>query len=115
METEDQAWHPGRAIRAGRDAHGWTQKTLGTALGVDQSAIAQWETGRTRPSGRSLERLALVLGLPAEVLLGQASDGSGKLHPDALELAYLADRMDDRTRRALLSLATTWLAAGPDS
>ena len=39
-----------------------TQKEVADALGLDQSAVALWEIGRTEPSTHNLRRLADILG-----------------------------------------------------
>lgn len=100
----------GDAIRTARTTHGLTQRALATALGVGQSAVGQWETGDTRPSRDMLPKIAAALGLPLDLLL--QADGDVEIHPDAMQLAVLASRLDDRTRRSLLAMATAWLAAG---
>ena len=44
-----------------RLAGGLTYREVGTAAGLDQSAIAHYEAGRIRPSPRAAERLKTAL------------------------------------------------------
>lgn len=48
---------------------GYTQQELARRLGVSESLIAKWETGRCRPSGERLEELARVLNANPEELV----------------------------------------------
>lgn len=41
--------------RALREAAGLTQQELATAIGVDRTAIAHWESGRRNPDGKRLD------------------------------------------------------------
>lgn len=52
----------GEKIKAIRKSRGMTQKEVADALGLDQSAVALWELGRTEPSTHNLRRLADILG-----------------------------------------------------
>ncbi|PUA80868.1 helix-turn-helix domain-containing protein [Nocardioides currus] len=68
-EHEDDAGDTGDAgdaevaglIRRVRRRAEWSQRDLAEQLGVSQSAVAKWETGRTTPSARVLARI-LTLG-----------------------------------------------------
>lgn len=46
-----------------REARGWTQKQLGDAAGMKQSAIARFEGGTTAPSIETILKIAIALGL----------------------------------------------------
>ena len=56
------------AIRALRTRANLTQRELAELLAVDQSAISQWETGRTLPEREKLPKLAQVLGVSIQEL-----------------------------------------------
>lgn len=49
-------------IRELREAKGMTQKELADALGINQSAVARWETGENEPTAFNVRRIADVLG-----------------------------------------------------
>ena len=50
-------------IRFYRKKAGFSQTALAIALGVNQSAIAQWESGKTEPTAFNIRRLADILGV----------------------------------------------------
>jgi transcriptional regulator with XRE-family HTH domain len=82
METEQQ--EAGTAtdeisglIRRVRRLAKWSQRELAHELGVSQSAVAKWETGRTTPSARMLAR---VLEL-AELSLAAVSEVGDRVQP----------------------------------
>ena len=55
------AFELGRAVRALREQHGWSQTQLAAAAGMTQSAVARFEAGGTVPSLPVLGRLAHAL------------------------------------------------------
>lgn len=46
----------------------YTQEALAKAIGVEQSAVAMWETGKAVPSMRNLLKLSDVLKVDLSVL-----------------------------------------------
>ncbi|HHY32380.1 MAG TPA: helix-turn-helix transcriptional regulator [Firmicutes bacterium] len=57
------------ALKLARMKAGLRQIDLAVALGVSESLITKWETGRAKPGGRFLERLAQLLGTEPRRLL----------------------------------------------
>jgi len=57
----------GETIRKLRKMAGLSQKKLATLLGVDQTTIAYWESGRNHPRHKYLERLAAIFGVSPAV------------------------------------------------
>lgn len=53
----------GDNIRALREAKGISQRELAEALGVDQSAVSNWERGKAEPTAFNIRRLADLLGV----------------------------------------------------
>ena len=51
-------------VRVLRLLRNWNQEEFAVAAGVDVSTISHYETGRTVPSRKILERLAEAVGLP---------------------------------------------------
>jgi transcriptional regulator with XRE-family HTH domain len=62
----------GSAIRALRRERGLTLVKLAAASGLSQPFLSQLELGRSRPSMRSLFRIAAALGTTQQALLGLA-------------------------------------------
>jgi transcriptional regulator with XRE-family HTH domain len=67
-------WHAqpmtiGERIRAARLQAGFTQQYVARALGVNRSAVNQWESGTTKPSITSRAQLAVLLNLGISELI----------------------------------------------
>jgi ribosome-binding protein aMBF1 (putative translation factor) len=65
VKAELDGGHP---IRAWRDYRGWTPAALSARSGVAREMIEQLETRRQAGSAETLSRLALALGISADVL-----------------------------------------------
>src|ERR1700754_5275511 len=63
----------GRAVRAVRKEQAMTLAQVAEATGLSQPFLSQLELGRTRPSMRSLFRIATALGTTQPALLGLAA------------------------------------------
>ncbi|KXT67240.1 helix-turn-helix domain-containing protein [Streptococcus gallolyticus] len=48
-----------------------TQKQMAEALNIKQPTYAQWENGRTKPKGETLERFANFFNVSTDYLLGK--------------------------------------------
>lgn len=57
-----------KIIAARRNALGLSQQELAEELGVSQSAVAMWETGKRKPRSGELPKLAQVLGCTIDEL-----------------------------------------------
>ena len=57
-------------IRELRKKKGMSQKELADACCVHQTAVSQWENGRTLPDVSSLKMLANIFGVSVELLIG---------------------------------------------
>ena len=69
-------------IREKRRAMGMTMKELGRLVGVSEGAISHYETGRREPDPEMLKRIADVLGVTTDYLIGRDSPASVTLVPD---------------------------------
>lgn len=64
----------GDRVKRFRKTNGLTQQQLAERVGVTQSAVAAWESGKREvPNGDNLLRLSEVLGFQADELIGAAS------------------------------------------
>lgn len=67
----------GENIKAARRQAGLTQQQLARRVGVSRVAVSQWESGATWPATSKLTRMAAVLGVGVDRLLGlSGSPGS---------------------------------------
>jgi transcriptional regulator with XRE-family HTH domain len=96
----------GGAIRALRRERGLTLVQLAATTGLSQPFLSQVELGRSRPSMRSLFRIAAALGTTQQALLGLAtpaavpiaSGGAGRLlmhEPGGADVTEFADLADE--------------------
>jgi pyridoxamine 5'-phosphate oxidase len=90
----------GRAIRAARHDRGMTLAQVAAQAGLSQPFLSQLELGRTRPSMRSLFRIATALGTTQQALLGRAAEpppgeavraGDANLDPLAVLARWVAE------------------------
>jgi len=56
-----------------RKEQGLTQAQLASELQVHQTAVSQWECGRTYPDRATIVKLAAFYSVSADVILGLAS------------------------------------------
>ena len=57
------------SIKTFRKKKGLSQKELAGLLGLNQSAVAQWETGKTAPNFRRLKKLTEILECSVDDLM----------------------------------------------
>lgn len=60
---------------AARERAGLSQPDVARILGVDQSAVSHWETGRTKPRVGTLMRLAALYRCTVDELLNGNKEG----------------------------------------
>ena len=66
-------------IRELRRKKGMLQKELADACCVHQTAVSQWEKGRTTPDIHSLKLLSDVLGVSVETLIGNEREDENRI------------------------------------
>jgi DNA-binding XRE family transcriptional regulator len=66
------------AIRTLRSRLGMTREQFARVLGVSAGSIFGWETGRTMPRGRSVQRIADVRKMGVRKARAQGSGGPGR-------------------------------------
>ena len=106
-----------RNIRLHRLARGMTQTELGAALGITFQQVQKYESGRNRVSGSKLLRIAHILRVDVQTLLGgvngaevfasaEASPVDLIAEPQALKLVTIfASIEDEELRRAVVAVA----------
>lgn len=61
------------AFKTARERSGLTQRDLANALGIDQSTVCLWETGKTQPRAKLLPKLASLLNCTVDELLSDST------------------------------------------
>ena len=84
-------------LKAIRKSKGLTLKQLGEKVGVTESSISQYETGRRQPDNEGLLRLASALDTTVGELLGEEQKNSPSKGDELIEiLEECRDRSDLR-------------------
>src|SRR6266545_4515945 len=98
-----------RALATARQQQHLSQKTVATLVGVGQTAVTQWEQGRTRPRNDHLFALERALRLTPGSLarhlgVGPPTNAPAQRPPRVVE-AIRADRsLTDHTQQLLIDL-----------
>lgn len=58
-------------FKQARERTGMTQQEVATKLGIDQSAVCQWETNKTKPRASLLLKVAAIYGCTVDELLSE--------------------------------------------
>ena len=98
-------------MRAARKAKGLTMKELGKLVGVSESAISQYETGKREMDYETLLKIGEVLGCSADYLLrGETEqkkptpENGGGLDPLDRRLNELLSQASEDTKQAMIVL-----------
>ncbi len=57
------------SFKSAREGRGLSQQELAQELGVDQSTVSLWESGKTKPRANLLPKVAKLLGCTIDELL----------------------------------------------
>ncbi|WP_304458972.1 helix-turn-helix domain-containing protein [Alicyclobacillus sendaiensis] len=87
----------GQRIRQTRIRRGLTQSQIAMALGVTEANISNYERDKSIPPSERLQKLAEVLGVSVDYLLGRTNDPHG-YSQDAGEDEQLRDAVEFITR-----------------
>jgi transcriptional regulator with XRE-family HTH domain len=91
----------GRALKARREALGFTLRALASASGVSASTISDIERGAKSPTISTLSLLAGALKVPTSTLLGPEVPASGRIHVvRGSELRAVVDRATGAKRES---------------
>lgn len=61
-------------FRIAREKCGLTQQEVATRLGIDQSTVCLWETGKTKPRSSQLPKIAEMYNCTVDELLADTSE-----------------------------------------
>lgn len=104
----------GRRIASFRKQHGLTQTELAERLDLSQTVISSYEIGRLRPHPDLLLKLADILDLSTDELLGRAKPKTGEaatLDRRFLRRMKLMKTLPKRDQDALLRTIDAFIAA----
>jgi len=62
LDDAAAAFEPGDDLRDARVLLDWTQQQMADRLGTDQPRIAEWESGRKRPSDQTRQKFRALAG-----------------------------------------------------
>lgn len=93
-----------------RKDFGYSQVQLAEMLNVSQSAVSQWEQGKTLPDILTAQKLALIFGVTMEDLL-EASDYAPLLRSNT-KLQHNYDILNEEGRRKLLEYSEDLISTG---
>jgi transcriptional regulator with XRE-family HTH domain len=79
--TEQPRPSHGKRLRTLREAVGITQREMASLLDVHHSNVGFWERTGTVPRSTLLPKMAEILGVPVEELLGQPAKARRKVAP----------------------------------
>jgi len=115
MEGRDDPENLKLLVRVLRELREWDQAEMAAAAGVDVSSISHYETGRTVPPRRTLERLAAAVGLQMSFvetcLLPMLSTARAVTAPFAAESSDDLEQSAAELGRALAVAGRSTLAA----
>lgn len=88
-----------------REQAGYSQSVLARKLGVRQSTVGMWESGKNMPQNAKLEMMASIFNVSTDYLLGRSDEPNRK--PSAVySRRYKAGRKRRECRRELPRDAT---------
>ncbi|PCJ19788.1 MAG: hypothetical protein COB02_06245 [Candidatus Cloacimonadota bacterium] len=95
-----------------RKKAGYTQTTLGKAIGTSRRTIAYYEKEASQPPIQLLKKLAKVFGLQVDELLGNNEDCNDSLKPRSSRLARRMsqiERLPPQEKRQLLQIIDAYI------
>lgn len=93
----------GKWLHERRTARGLTQEKAAASAGITRAMLAKLEGDRTGTTRKTLERLAVALGVDIEEMA--ARYGSGRFIGEDTEITYLLSDLSPAQRRIVLNVA----------
>lgn len=85
------------ALREIRRRAGLSQEDLARMVGVERTTVTKWESGHNEPALPVFAKIADVLGVPADELLGRSVSQTGKRPVDVRATDAELRRLEERT------------------
>lgn len=108
----------GSRLRKWRENRGYTQEDLANLLGISSQQIYRYESGKNDPTGDLLSRMAKVLSVSADFLLGLVDDPNAHLEEESLsqtERKLLTAWRNGEFMRMILMISQESLSQSQDS
>ncbi|MBQ9038935.1 MAG: helix-turn-helix transcriptional regulator [Clostridia bacterium] len=100
-------------IRVLRKQSGLTMKQLGIELGMAESTVSLYETGKRSPDIQSLIRIADFFDVSLDYLCGRESDNSERtISPQQSKLLSLFDDLNEEGQEKLIDYADDLVSSG---
>lgn len=89
-----------RRLKEVRKAHGFTQQNIADILGVDRTTYTYYETGSSRPSIATLQKVAHVFNVSVAYLIGETDSYEAESSGDEpLKVAECVDFSKTLTKK----------------
>lgn len=82
-------------LREERKKRGYTQEEMAKLLAIGQSAYAKWENGRTEPTLDNIIKLANILDVTVDYLLGRSDNFSNTIVLSKNNMKSLSKRLKE--------------------
>lgn len=116
----------GNRIKSARTFRKRSQRWLAEEIGVNQSSVTQWETGKTDPTTENLSRIAQVLdinfewlakgngavvgtSIPATVILSEPLPEMNSYSDEQREFLRMFEALPKSKREVLLTFMREWV------
>lgn len=85
-----------------RKKTGFSQKEFADLFNVHQTAVSQWETGKTTPDKETIIKIANYFSVSVDYLLGntdikKAPDEKSEVSDEDIQFALFGGKVDDET------------------
>ncbi len=90
-----------------RTQKNWSQDFLGTKIGVYGRRVSLYENGKSKPSTKTLQKIAEVFDVSMDYLISETPKNSNEIHlNDNSLLPYIEklDRLDEEEKNLVKSL-----------
>jgi transcriptional regulator with XRE-family HTH domain len=82
----------------------WSQEDLARNIGVGQQYISRYESGKTKPSFKSLQKLAEAFEVPVDYLIGKGKTNLSGFNIKDTELLSLLAKLESLDEQDLVTI-----------
>lgn len=99
---------PNNRIATLRREHDMNQKELGEHLGVAQTTVSAWETGKTEPDSAAMGKMASLFHVSIGYLMGYEPESLTRGLPQAEYDALIRKALEERRQREIEKEVEQW-------